>query len=501
MNFSSIGSTEAERRGRSIMGSRFSKIMGLGVVLILFLLSGSCAVNPVSGGAELMLLSESDEIKLGKQTDAEVRDEYGVYEDQKLKVYLNEMCHRLAGLSHRPNLSYKLEIVDAPVVNAFAVPGGYVYLTRGILAYLNSEAELAGVMGHEIGHITARHSAEQYSRAQLAQVGLAVGGLFLGDLGSGLAQVGAGMLFLSFSRDNERQADTLGVEYESRAGYDGKELAAFFETLERMNPGSDRSGLPAWFSTHPSPEDRVAAVRKEAKEWQQKLGLRDPRVNRDVYLRHTDGLVYGDDPRQGYVNEGIFYHPDMKFQFPVPAAWKVSNTHSQVQMVNETKDGIIIFSVATARSPGEAASKFTQANRAAVLDSDSITVGGFPAHRLVCDVPGESGDLRVVSYFIQRDKSIFYFHGLSGPSTFDKHLKTFERTMRGFKELSDPKKINVKPDRIRLRTTKTAGPVESSFRSLGIPKADVDAIALLNGMELNENLPANTLVKVIEKGR
>ena len=482
------------------MQGKCSRVLVLGVALILFLLSGSCATNPVSGGPELMLLSESDEIKLGKQTDAEVRKQYGVYQDQKLNAYLNDMCQKLAALSHRPNLPYKLEIVDASVVNAFAVPGGYVYLTRGILANLNNEAELAGVMGHELGHITARHSAQQYSRAQLAQVGVLVGGLFLGDVVSGLAQLGAGMLFLSFSRDNERQADQLGVEYASKAGYDGKELAAFFETLERMNPGSDRSGLPGWFSTHPSPEDRVVAVRKEARDWQEKMGMRDPKVNRDVYLRHIDGLVYGDDPRQGYVDEGMFYHPDMKFQFPVPADWKVNNTSSQVQIMNENKEGGIIFSVANAPSPKEAAAKFVQANRASVLASDSVTVGGFPAHRLVCNIKGESSTIRVVSYFIHKDKSIFYFHGLSAPSVFDKHLNTFEKTMRGFRELSDPKKINVKPDRIRLRTTKAAGSVESVFRTMGIPKDDLDDIALLNGMELSENLPANTLVKVIEKG-
>jgi predicted Zn-dependent protease len=483
------------------MESRRLRFMVLGVALILFLLSGSCATNPVSGGPELMLLSESEEIQLGKQTDVQVRRQYGVYEDQKLNAYLNDMCQRLAKVSHRPSLPYKFETVDASVVNAFAVPGGYVYFTRGILANLNSEAELAGVMGHELGHITARHSAQQYSRAQLAQFGLVVGGLFLGDAVSGLAQLGVGMLFLSFSRENERQADALGVEYASRAGYDGKQLAAFFETLERMNPGSDRSGLPGWFSTHPSPEDRVVAVRREAGEWQQKLGLRDPKVNRDVYLRHIDGLVYGDDPRQGYVDGGIFYHPDMKFQFPVPANWKVNNTQSQVQMMSENKDGGIIFSVATARSAKEAAGKFIQANRATVLASDSITVSGFPAHRLVCDVQGQSGMIRVVSYFIEKDNSIFYFYGLSASSIFDKHLNTFERTMRGFKQISDPKKINVKPDRVRLRTTKTAGTVESSLLSIGVPKEDLDDIALLNGMELKENLPANTLFKVIEKGR
>jgi len=477
----------------------FKRIV-LGMIVILFLLSASCAMNPVSGGPELMLLSESEEIQLGKQTDVQVRKQYGVYEDQKLNAYLNDMCQRLARVSHRPNLPYKFEMVDASAVNAFAVPGGYVYFTRGILANLNSEAELAGVMGHEIGHITARHSAQQYSRAQLAQFGVLVGGLFLGDVVSGVAQLGVGMLFLSFSRDNERQADALGVEYASRAGYDGKELAGFFETLERMNPGSDRSGLPGWFSTHPSPEDRVVAVRKEAMEWQQRLGARDFKVNRESYLRHIDGLVYGDDPRHGYVEDGVFFHPDMKFQFPVPSDWKVNNTPSQVQMMSENKDGGIIFSIATAQSPKDAAAKFTQANHATALASDAITLSGFPAHRLVCDVKGQSGTMRVVSYFIQKDKSIFYFHGLSAPSVFDKHLNTFERTMRGFKELSDPKKINVKPDRIRLLTTKAAGTVESSLRSMGIPKDDLDDMALLNGMELKENLPANTLIKVVEKG-
>jgi predicted Zn-dependent protease len=482
------------------MQGKCSRVFALGLALILFLLSGSCATNPVSGGPELMLLSESEEIQLGKQTDAEVRKEYGVYEDQKLNAYLNDMCQRLAKVSHRPNLPYKFEIVDASAVNAFAVPGGYVYFTRGILANLNNEAELAGVMGHEIGHITARHSAQQYSRAQLAQFGLVVGGLFMPDLVSGVAQLGVGMLFLRFSRDNERQADSLGVEYASKAGYDARELAAFFETLERMNPGSDRSGLPGWFSTHPSPEDRVVTVRKEAREWQQKLGMKESKLNREAYLKHIDGLVYGDDPRQGYVDEGIFYHPDMGFQFPIPANWKVNNTPSQVQIINENKDGGIIFSVATAPSPKEAAAKFAQANRASVLASDPITVGGFPAHRLVCNVKGEGSTIRVVSYFIQKDKSVFYFHGLSAPSVFDKYLNLFERTMRGFKGLTDQKKINVKPDRIRLRTTKAGGSAESAFRSMGIPKEDLDDMALLNGMELSENLPPNTLVKVVEKG-
>src|SRR4030067_2124818 len=170
----------------------------IGLLLWIF----SCAANPVTGKRDLMLLSETDEVKLGQETDLQVVREYGIYEDPKLTAYLNGICQRLGKLSHRPNLTYQFKILDASVVNAFAVPGGYVYFTRGILAALNSEAELAGVMAHETGHIAARHSAKQYSRAQLAQVGLGVGGLFIDSPAlSGLVQLGAGRPVLRFNRE------------------------------------------------------------------------------------------------------------------------------------------------------------------------------------------------------------------------------------------------------------------------------------------------------------
>src|SRR4030043_523721 len=301
---------------RSTMLERFIKIG----VLIFFQIGivfwiPSCAVNPVTGKQELMLLSETDEINLGRETDGRIVQQYGIYEDQKLMAYLNDICQRLAKVSHRPKLTYYFKILDVSVVNAFAVPGGYVYFTRGILATINSEAEFAGLIGHEIGHITARHSAKQYSKAQLAQIGLGVGEILARDIPvlPGLAQLGVGMLFLRFSRDNEREADDLGVEYSSKAGYDAAQLASFFETLERINPGSDRSGLPGWFSTHPSPEDRVQMVRLRAKEWQRGHELKDPKVNREKNLREIKGLVYGDVPLRGYGEDNIFYHPVLRF--------------------------------------------------------------------------------------------------------------------------------------------------------------------------------------------
>lgn len=471
------------------------------MLLGLLFWTASCATNPVSGGPELMLLSEEDEIKLGGQTDLEVRSQYGVYKDAELQAYLDDLCRRLGNLSHRPTLGYRLEILDASVVNAFAVPGGYVYFTRGILCTLNNEAELAGVMGHEIGHIAARHSAQQYSRAQLAQLGVVLGGLFMGDLGSGLAQFGVGMLFLSFSRDNERQADALGVEYSSKAGYDAAEMAHFFETLERMNPSSDRTGLPSWFSTHPSPVDREAAVRSMAKEWQQQLGLKHAKVNREVYLKKIDGLVYGEDPRQGYVEGGVFYHPDLRVQFPVPAKWKLANTPSMVQMASESKDAAIVFSMGEGTSPKEAAKNFVNKSGARLLSSDPVTVNGLSAHRLVSDIQSQQGTVRVMSYFISKDKYVYVFHGLCTPSAYSQYDDVFDNTMKSFKNLSDPKKINVQPDRIRIRSVKSADTVEDALRSMGVSRDELEQIALLNGMELSDPVKTGTLLKVVDKGR
>ncbi len=488
--------------GRNVMIKRYMQISVLGLSLIgLILWIPSCAVNPVTGKQELMLLSESDEIDLGRQTDAEVVKEYGVFEDPKLTAYLNEFCQRLGKVSHRPRLSYHFKIVDASVVNAFAVPGGYVYFSRGILATLNNEAELAGVMGHEIGHIAARHSAKQYSRAQLAQVGLGVGAVFVDSpILSGLAQVGAGMLFLRFSRDNEREADDLGVEYASKTGYDSAQLAGFFETLERMNPGSDRSGLPGWFSTHPSPQDRVQVVRVRAREWKEKLGLRDSKINHDTYLRRIDGLLFGDDPTQGYVDGNVFYHPALRFQFPFPTKWKLSHKPSQVQMVSEGEDAVILLSQASGSSSREAAKEFITKTGASVIRSDGIQVNGLSSQRVTSEIRSQKAVYRLMSYFIEKGKSVFVFHGLASVEGFQNYGSLFENTMRQFRELSDSRRIDVKPDRIRIRAARSSDTLENVLRSLSVSNDKLKETALLNGGNLNQVIPVNTLIKVVEKG-
>ena len=484
---------------------RHNKIVASILILIIINLPWllSCAVNPVTGKSELMLLSESDEIQLGQQSDKEIVAQYGLYNDQQLQTYIEQLGQKMVPVSHRPNLAFSFRLLDSPVINAFAVPGGYVYITRGILAYLNNEAELAGVMGHEIGHVAARHSAKQYTKAQIAQLGLGVGTILSEDFRkyAGLAQVGVGLIFLRFSRDAERQADDLGVEYSSKVGYNSYEMANFFHTLDQMTPSEDKGGLPGWFSTHPNPADRVDAVRADAAEWQAKLGSQNWKVNRDIYLQKINGLVFGDDPRQGYVENNVFYHPDLTFEFPTPTGWNVINTPTQVQMANENQDAIILFQIAEGNTPSDAANKFVTDSKASVVSSDGTTVNGFSAHKVISDISSDQGQLRILSYFIKKGNNVFVFHGFTTQASFGQHQQTFQNTMVGFRNLTEQSKINVKPDKVVVKKVSTPTTLEQALKSFGVADDKLNETALLNGMELSNSIAANTFIKYIEKAK
>ena len=480
---------------------RFTAMAAGALVIGAVTLLSSCAANPVSGKQDFMLISEQEEIDMGKKVDASVIKEYGLYDDPRLTAYVSDMGRRLGKLSHRPQLEYSFKILDSPVVNAFAAPGGYLFFTRGILATLNSEAELAGVMGHEIGHVTARHSAQQLSKAQAAQIGLIIPQVLGVPLLSGLAQVGMGLFFMKYSRDNEREADSLSVEYATKAGYDASQMAGFFETLQRMNPQSDKSGLPAWFATHPSPEDREQAIRAQALQAQRQMGLTRPRIERETYLRAIDGIVYGQDPREGYVDGNVYYHPAMRIQFPVPADWKVNDTPTAVQMTSKEKNAAILFTGAQGKSPEEAARGFVAKTKARVIQNQSTRVGGFAAYRLLADVQSRNGTVRTLSFFIQKGTVVHSFTGLSSTRTFPQYEALFEDTMSRFAEITDARRINVQPDRVRVRRAAKVDTLGNALRALGVPENRVKEISLLNGGEPNEPVPPNTLLKVVERDR
>jgi predicted Zn-dependent protease len=469
--------------------------------LIAFLCNAlSCAVNPVTGRKQLILLSEDQEKAMGLQSDPEVIASFGVYNDQELQNFITTKGKAMGKISHRPNLDYQFKVLDSPVVNAFAVPGGYVYFTRGIMAHFNNEAEFAGVLGHEIGHITARHSAQQYSNQMLAQIGLVAGMVIspkLAQFGD-LASQGLGLLFLKFSRDHETQSDELGVEYSSKIGYNAHEMADFFSTLKRLS--GDQGGIPTFMSTHPDPGNRLKRVHELATQWQQTNGSANLKVNRDGYLRMIDGIVYGEDPRGGYVENSIFYHPELKFQFPVPQNWQLQNMASQVQMASQSGKAVMIFTLGGEKSLAEAGQKVSSQQGMQVKDRQNVTVNGLPALAMVVDQQNQDGSIvRALLYFIDYDNRIYTFYGITAANDFNNYARFFENTMMNFRRLTDQSKINVKPERIKIQTVKTDGTLEQALRSFSTPDARLKELSIVNGMELNERVTKGMLIKTVTK--
>lgn len=469
----------------------------------LFLVDG-CAVNPVTGRKQLVLISEQQEIAMGKEADPQIIAQYGLYEDKPLQDFITLKGKDMAAISHRPNLNYEFKIVDSEIINAFAVPGGYVYFTRGIMAHFNNEAEFAGVLGHEIGHITARHSVSQQTNAVLGQVGL-IGSMILvpqvAEFAEPLSQ-GLGLLFLKFGRDAERQSDELGVEYSTKIGYDAKEMAGFFNTLERQSAGTEGAELPDFLSTHPNPGERNIAVNNLSVKWKKKLNLTSPKVNRETYLKRIEGLIYGEDPKQGFLENNIFYHPVLKFQFSTPIGWNYQNTPQRVQLAPKDGKALLMMTLASGATLQEAANKVVETNNLQVLESNQIKVNGLNAISFIADVKSEqqnTSSVRTLNYLIQFDKYIYHLLGASTANDFNNYSSAFLQSMNNFKELKDASKLNKQPERIRIKTVKQNGTLKQALASYNVPEKRQEELSLINGMYLNDQVLKGSLIKILGK--
>ncbi len=472
-----------------------NRLLALFIVFSTFLIS--CAVNPVTGKKEFMLVSESQEKAMGLAYDPQVIAEFGMYEDQKIQNFINGQGKKMGRLSHRPQLDYQFRILDSPVVNAFAVPGGYVYFTRGIMAHFNNEAEFAGVLGHEIGHITARHSARQQSDAILAQIGFMAAMVASKDFRkySDLAQTGLGLLFLKFSRNHESQSDKLGVEYSTKIGYDAREMANFFQTISRLQEQSG-GGIPTFLSTHPDPGQRYTKVHEMAAKEQAKTGKTNLDVNRDNYLKMIDGMVYGEDPRQGYVEGNMFYHPELKFQFPVPSGWETLNSASRVQIAPKDGKAVILLTLAGGNSLEEAARNAIAQDSLRVIDRSNVNVNGHSAVEITADL---NPQVRLLMYLIQYNGLIYKFVGLSETPNFNTYRNAFANSFKNFRTLTDQSKINIKPERISVKTISNDTRLSDVLRTHNIPSDRMEELAILNGMKLTDTVKKGTLVKVVER--
>src|SRR5262245_784488 len=472
--------------------------------ILLVVLLSACARNPATCKREIVLVSESQEIAMGQQADAQTREEYGVVDNAALQNYVQAMGRKLVAVSHRPNLEWHFTVVDSPVVNAFALPGGYVYITRGILAYLGSEAELAGVVGHEIGHVTARHTVRQMTRAELAQIGLGVGSVFspaFGQLGN-LAQNGLGLLFLRFSRDSEREADRLGVEYAARAAYDPREVSNFFEVLGRLSAAGDRETIPGWLSTHPDPPERVQTTRMLAQQWIQMLGLTPERmaINRDNLVRAIDDLVFGNDPREGFSEGREFYHPMLEFQIAFPDGWQVENTRSAVIALDPQKAAQMQLSVAKAPAGTTAVAYARELAQQGMVPerSEETTINGNRAFVGTYVIRTENGPLAAEAAFIEYRNQIFEVVGVT--SDFRRYGDIFDRAIRSFTRLTDQRILRAQPDRVRVYTAKEGDTLTMLAQRNNNPRVPADQLAILNRLAVDAPITAGRLVKSVEKG-
>jgi predicted Zn-dependent protease len=465
-------------------------------------------IIPATGERRYLGYTWQQETELGKEASKQVAALFGVYRDPKLERYVNEVGNRVLATSHlrRPGAEEQFQktpvtftVLDSPIINAMALPGGYIYVTRGMLSHLNNEDELASVLGHEIGHVSARHAARQAWQQQLGQ-GLLLGGAILGQ-GLGLpAQeilnvggMAAQLLFLRYSREDELESDQLSVEYASLAGYDPAEVISFFQTLNRIQE-KEGQGMPNFLSTHPNPGDRVQRIKELTNR---RRVERPPQSTADRYLNAIEGLVIGEDPRQGFVEGNVFYHPDLRFRFPVPRGFKVVNQPTQVVMVESQNRAILGFTSTPEKTVESGAAKFTNQPGLRVIQRTPTRSNGLPAMLVIGEGQMEKGQMvRLMVYYVEYRGAVYQFLGYSAPQAFSMFQREFMQTMQGFAELQDSRVVNKEPVRLGLERTMRAARFQDLIaKNLPTPFTPED-LAIMNQVQLNEEIRPGTTIKV-----
>jgi predicted Zn-dependent protease len=453
-----------------------------------------CATNPATGERQLSLISESQEIQMGRENDPLISAQMGLYPDDALQRYVAGLGAQIAARTERPTLPWTFRVIDDPVVNAFAVPGGFIYVTRGLMAYLSSEAQLVSVLGHEAGHVTARHSVNQMSRAQLAQIGLVVGTIVRPEL-AGLADVaGAGLqlLFLKYGRDDEREADELGVRYMRRVGYDAREMPGVFTLLDRVSQVEGGGRVPEWLSTHPAPENRRERI-------QQILASLPPdslgsRIEKNAYLQRLDGLVYDDDPREGFFRGTEFLHPVLRFRMTFPEGWKTVNQKQGVVGISAQQDAIIQLTFAQQNTAESAARAFQQQEGVQSGTAGRGNINGLPAVSLPFRATTQSGVLEGQATFIEYDSKVYQLLAYGPQQRWGSYDAVARRAVQSFERLNDPSVLNLQPMRLAIVRLDRAMTPAQIVQRYGGP-ATAEEIALLNQVGVNESIAAGAYAK------
>jgi predicted Zn-dependent protease len=484
------------------MNTRIRRRLFAPVILTYALALVGCPVNPATGERQLIIYSERQEIEMGLAGAQQVEQIYGLYDDQALQDYVDGIGQELAAASEKPGLPWHFKVVDDPIVNAFALPGGQIFMTRGILSYFTSEAEMAAVLGHEIGHVTARHSAEQMSRATVAGLGVGVGAVLSSDIAryQGVLSAGLGLMFLKFGRDDERQSDDLGFRYMSTVGYNPREAADVFTMLGRVTQAAGGSSLPGWLSTHPDPGERVQRI-NQALDSLERAGVQvTGEVGRDRYLRQIDGIVFGENPREGYFEGQLFLHPDLAFKLQFPDEWQTQNTKMAVAAVSSEGDAIIQLTLADAANARQGLQAFVADSAIQQRgSSSSSTLNGMPAASTYFYASTPEVQLAGLGVWVEYNGVVFELLGYTLASKLQQYDGTFQSSLGSFDRVTDSEVLNVQPRRIELVTTDRNMTIEQ-FAQRHPSTVSLTTLAIINGVETGAMISAGTTLKRVVGG-
>jgi predicted Zn-dependent protease len=474
------------------------------------LLATGCmqARSPATGRTFSTPISEQQEAKLGAKEHPKIMAEFGGAYDEKpgLNAYVDSVGQFVAATSERKDVKYTFTVLNSPDINAFALPGGYIYVTRGLLGLAVNEAEVAGVLGHEVGHVTARHTAERMGQAQGAQLGVLAGvllGAILGgeqgaQMGGQLATEGAQVYLGQYSQDQELEADTLGVRYLKRATYDPQAMATFLAALNadtrleaRLAGNEAAADAYSMKQSHPRTADRV----------QQAINAAGPvtpgaMLARNEYLTKIDGIVWGDDPREGIVNGRQFIHPTLGFAFTAPAGFKLRNTPSAV--LGSAKNAAMIFDLAGNNVGDLAAYVQNEWGEGRASDIRRLTINGMEAATGIAQgsVNNQKAIIRAIVIRFS-DNRVYRFQFAAPPQAFNSVDGTFFATTESFRQLAPGEAAGYKPMRIRVVEVKPGDTIEGFAARMAMPEAKADWFKVLNRLDQGQPLQAGQLVKIV----
>ena len=474
-------------------------VKNLSLLILLAAAAGACSINPVSKLPEVTLITVEQEKKIGEEESKKVEQEMGLLDDAALTSYVDAVGQRLVKESPRHDLPHQFHVVDMVEPNAFALPGGYVYVTRGLLALVNTEDELAGVVGHEIGHVAARHTVQRISRqgpfALITNLVSGVTGFFVpvvGNIVGGIGNFAQSLVFSPYSRSQESEADEVGQEMAAKAGWNPVGLSTFLATLGREEALlSDGPRKPSFFDSHPATPDRVKNTTKHAKDLTQ--ATREPiSPSHDAFLSRLDGLVVGQRAANGIVDGQTYRHPDLNFFVQLPFSWNVDNT--PVQLASAPKDGgkaVVLRAVAEGNDPLDGARALEKASKSSLPKTQTTTINGLPAARTQVGDSKVTVDLTWIAY----GGMIYQFAGIAETKDFETVRPVFQNVVQSFRPLSPDERSGIREKRLRLVKAQGGESIKAlTARSRSAWKANQVAVA--NDLQESDSLRDGQLIKI-----